>query len=344
MRWRHLRGLLLVWLQAQALAQPLGLVASSLPGVARPQAPMNHTKPVTQWLQRLHWATQQHAYVGTFEVTSGADTSQARIWHVAQGGQHIERVEVLTGVPRTIFRRNDDVMIYLPNDRVVIAEKRAALGLFPNLPSRADLAIAQHYQLTRWGHESVAGVKADVVQLEPRDAWRFAYRVWTEQATGLVLKLQTLDAQQQVLEQSVFLQWERAQPLDWDKLNAMMNHTEGFLVKQKELISTTADKEGWQLKFSVPGFQTLSCHKRLEQVKGVKNPPLQCVVSDGLASVSLFMEPFEATRHTKYVHERMAWGATHMQSRQVGNWWLTAVGEVPPATLELLVQGLERKN
>jgi negative regulator of sigma E activity len=37
-------------------------------------------------------------------------------------------------------------------------------------------------------------------------------------------------------------------------------------------------------------------------------------------------------------------GATHMQVRQLGNWWLTAVGEAPKQTLTALVQAFERKN
>jgi sigma-E factor negative regulatory protein RseB len=40
----------------------------------------------------------------------------------------------------------------------------------------------------------------------------------------------------------------------------------------------------------------------------------------------------------------MAMGATHVLMRQFGDWWLTAVGEVPVRTLKVFVQGLERKK
>jgi sigma-E factor negative regulatory protein RseB len=31
-------------------------------------------------------------------------------------------------------------------------------------------------------------------------------------------------------------------------------------------------------------------------------------------------------------------------TRKLGDWWITAVGEVPPATLALFVQSLERRK
>ena len=40
----------------------------------------------------------------------------------------------------------------------------------------------------------VAGHEADGVQLVPKDPWRYGYRVWSEKKTGLVMKLQTVDA------------------------------------------------------------------------------------------------------------------------------------------------------
>lgn len=300
---------------------------------------------VDQWLRHLHEAARQSAYAGTFVVTAGSYMSSARVWHVCDGMQQMERIEALTGPPRATYRRNDQVVTYLPESRVAIVEKRASLGLFPNLFSRADSSIAQFYRLKINGRDRIAGLVADVAQLVPRDQWRFGYRIWTEQATGLVVKLQTLDPTQAVLEQAAFSDLQLAQPISWAKLSAMMDNTEGYIVKNPELISTTADQEGWQLSVNVPGFKSVSCHKRKENGTEASNGPLQWVFSDGLASVSLFVEVFNAARHSKqHPQERFSMGATHMQTRQIGNWWLTVVGEVPLETLQRFAQGLERKK
>jgi len=322
---------------AQAQVPSPSAAASLQAGTAQPS--------VEQWLMRLHEVASQGAYVGTFVLTAGNHMSSARIWHVCEGTQQIERVEALTGVRRSTFRRNDQVMTYLPESRVAIAEKRASLGLFPNLLSRADLSIAQYYRLMAIGRDRVAGLGADVVQLVPRDRWRFGYRVWTEQSTGMVIKLQTLDVRQTVLEQAAFSDLELAQPLSWAKLSAMMDNTEGYVVKRPELISTSADQQGWHFRGEVPGFKSMSCHKRQDVGTDVDVGAFQWVFSDGLATVSLFIETFDATRHMKLQHpDDLAIGATHVLTRRLGDWWLTAVGEVPHQTLQRFAQSLERKS
>lgn len=240
---------------AQAQAQVSVAPGASSAAAASPQS-------VGQWLTRLHAATQQQTYVGTFVVTMGNYMSSARVWHVCEGTQQIERVEALTGVPRLTYRRNDQVVTYLPASRTAIVETRESLGIFPDVLRRADPSIAQFYQMKPMGQDQVAGFLTDVVQLVPRDGWRFGYRIWTEQATGLVLKLQTLDPLQLVLEQAAFSHVQLTQPLSWGQLSAMMDNAQGYLVKKPELISTTADQEGWQFSVLVPGFKPLSCHRR----------------------------------------------------------------------------------
>lgn len=332
------------WLMSWAL---MGLaqaqVSGPMPGVSSVAA--SGRQSIEQWLTRLNGPAQQRAYVGTFVVTAGNYMSSARVWHVCEGTQQVERVEALTGVPRLTYRRNDQVVSYLPQSRTAIAQKRESLSIFTDVLNRADPSISQFYQLKSIGHDQVAGFMADAVQLVPRDGWRFGYRIWTERATGLVVKLQTLDALQLVLEQAAFSDLQLAQPISWSKLSAMMDNTDGYLVKKPELITTTADQEGWQFKAQVPGFKPIGCHRREDGGSIVSRGPLQCVFSDGLASVSLFVEAFDAASHGKSQRdEQSAMGATHLQARQLGEWWLTVVGEVPQQTLQRFAQSLERKR
>ncbi|MDO8319860.1 MucB/RseB C-terminal domain-containing protein [Rhodoferax sp.] len=301
---------------------------------------------LSRWLMRLHDAARQRTYVGTFVVSAGDTMSSSRIWHVCDGQQQMERIDALSGVARTTFRHNDRVVTFLPERRVVISETRESFGLFPNLLNRADSSIAQFYRLQVLGRERVAGLASEVVQLVPVDALRFGYKVWTELESGVVVKLQTLDAAQGVLEQAAFSELQLGEPVSMDRLAALMDNTEGYQVHKPELVKTTAAQEGWLFNGQVAGFKPMACHKRVSA--GQSEPAaniVQWVFSDGLASVSLFMESFDAARHSKMAaHEPMAMGATHMLTRRLGPWWITAVGEVPPKTLVIFAQGLERKK
>lgn len=295
-----------------------------------------------EWLKRVHEASRRRAYVGTFVVSAGGHMASARIWHVCDGEQQLERVESLTGVPRSTFRRNDQVMTYLPQSKVVVSEKRESLGLFPNLLLSADSGISQSYRIKAAGQERVAGFEADVVQLQAQDRLRFGYRVWTEKKTGLVVKLQTLDSAGRVLEQAAFSELQLDAPVSMSKLVQMMNRTQGYEIETPNLIKTSATAEGWAFKSAVPGFNPVSCHNRVvaAQVDTPSTSVLQCVFSDGLASVSLFIEGFDERRHAQPSSQAM--GATHTLTRRLGSWWLTAVGEVPAPTLLIFAQGLER--
>ena len=329
------------------------LVASSVTATAQTTstatAPVVADSPVAQrsvgdWLQRMHDASRQRAYVGTFVVAGGGRLSSARIWHVCDGAQQMERVESLTGAPRSTFRRNDQVLTFLPESRVVLAEKRESLGLFPQLLQSNSAALGQYYGVRELGSERVAGFEADVLELRPTDRLRFGYRAWIEKKTGLTVKLQTLDAQGQVLEQAAFSELKFEAPVGMAKLEQMMGQTKGYRLEKPEMRETTAQAEGWALKQVVPGFQPMSCYQRSVNgsAQSQEAQTLQWIFSDGLASVSLFIEPFVAGRHGS--PKRLAVGATHTLTRRFGTWWLTAVGEVPTETLAAFAQALERQK
>jgi sigma-E factor negative regulatory protein RseB len=334
---------------AFVVATPFGL-AQGPAAPASPVAEMTAQGAVSQrgtseWLLRMHEASLRRAYIGTLVVSSGGNMASSRIWHVCDGEQQMERVESLTGAPRSTFRRNDRVITFSPQTRVAVTEKRESLGLFPNLLKTTGAAIDQFYAAHLIGSERVAGLETDVVNIEPRDKLRFAYRVWSEKKTGLVLKLQTLDGQGQMLEEVAFSELQLDAPVSMNKLSRMMANTEGYKLESPELLKTTAAVEGWQLKSPVPGFSSMSC-LRLPAAGGIAgaNGTLQWIFSDGLASVSLFIEVYEGRRHGS--EGVMAMGATHTLTRRWsdknGAWWLTAVGEVPAQTLQAFAQGLER--
>jgi sigma-E factor negative regulatory protein RseB len=319
---------------------------------AQPAAPESKSadRNVGDWLMRMHDASRKRAYIGTFVVSSSSGSlSSARIWHVCDGDQQMERVESLTGTPRTTFRRNDQVVTFLPESRIARTEKRESLGLFPNLLKSSDSAIGDFYTAQQVGSERVAGFDADVVYLAPKDKLRFGYRVWTEKKSGLVIKLQTLDAYGRVLEQAAFSELQLDAPVKMDKLAQMMAATEGYRVEKPDLVKTTAAAEGWALKSPVAGFKPMSCYKRPAGATVGPAPDgstMQWIFSDGLASVSLFVEAYDRQRHAQEVQLTM--GATQTLTQRLtdkgGDWWLTAVGEVPLATLKTFAQSLERKK
>lgn len=320
----------LTFAAAQAVAGNARL-ADPRPGDGRAE------RTVSEWLARMHDASRQRSYIGTFVVSSGNGAmSSARIWHACDGQRQVERVDTLSGERRSTFRRDEEVVTFLPEAKTVRSERRESLGLFPELLKPDETAIPDFYTARRVGSDRVAGFDADIVQVLPKDAMRFGYRIWSEKKSGLVVKLQTLDDAGKVLEQAAFSELQLDAPVRMDRLAQMMAVPEGWRVEKPNAVKTSAAAEGWGLKSQVPGFRAMNCYKRAAE--GV----LQCIFSDGLASVSLFVEAYDRQRHVQ--EGVFASGATNTLTRRVQDWWITAVGEVPPQTLRAFSLSLERRK
>ena len=96
----------------------------------------------------------------------------------------------------------------------------------------------------------------------------------------------------------------------------------------------------------MPGFKLVRCVKRQLDVQGraagTSDEALQTVYSDGLTYVSIFVEPYSAERHSKPIVTAI--GATQTMMRRDGDWWITAMGDVPAGTLRQFANGFERKK
>ena len=335
------RRLLAIWIVS--VYGTMGFAVAQGSSITVPPTVRTPERSVGEWLVRMHEASQLRSYVGTFVVSSNAGgMSSARIWHASDSDMQVERVEVLTGAPRSTFRRNDEVFTFLPESRVVRTEKRESLGWFPDLLKSSDSSIPEFYVARRVGQDRVAGFDADVVHLAPKDNLRFGYRIWSEKKSGLVVKLQTLDPEGTVLEQSAFSELQLDAALKVDKLVQMMVAPEGWRIEKSDAIKTSAGAEGWTLKADIAGFKPMSCYKRRATTGSALEGTMQWIFSDGLASVSLFVEAYDRQRHTQ--EGLFAAGATQTLTRRIKDWWLTAVGEVPPQTLKAFAQNLERRK
>lgn len=350
-RWHLMSCLAMVAMTGLAFAgepRPAAASGAAVAGTGSPAAVSAADLGVAEWLMRMHEAPRRRAYIGTFVVSAGTLMSSAKIWHSCDGSQQMQRVEPLSGPPRSTIRRNDQVVTLLPETKTAVIERRESIGLFPDLLKSTSLPIAQYYSARHTGSERVAGLEADVVLLQPKDDLRYGYRVWSEKRTGLVVKLQTLDRDGKVLEQAAFSELQLDAPVSQAKLGQMMDNLEGYRVERPQIVRTSAATEGWTLRSPIAGFSPMNCFLRpgVAIDGSVAEPTMQWVFSDGLATVSIFLEPFDRRRHG--VEGFSGSGATNTLSRKMADkgaeWALTLVGEVPRQTLNAFAASLERRR
>jgi len=306
-------------------------------------------KDVRAWLVRIHDAASRRNFEGTFVVSAGGAVSSARIAHFCEGKNQYERIDSLDGEPRQVFRHNDAVHTLWPQARVALIEQRDQLSSFPALLRDDDNRITEFYELRHQGSDRVAGHEASVLLLRPRDALRYGYRLWAEKVSGLLLRADVLGEHGRVLETSAFSAVDigvRPRPVS---VLRPMKKLDGFRVVRHAMIPTDLEPEGWTLRERVPGFRQVSCVKRPMEgaheagQQGAAAPTaLQTIFSDGLTYVSVFIEPFDASRHAPATLAPI--GATQTLMARHGDWWITVVGDVPAATLKAFAGALARKQ
>jgi len=311
-----------------------------------PDDPPSQAREVRAWLMRIHEAAGHRNFQGTFVVSGAGSVSSARIAHYCEGTSQFERSEALDGQAHEVLRHDDVVTTLWPAAKVAVVEQRTLLAQFPALLQAGDDRIADHYEVRTKGIERVAGHEADVLVVRPRDGLRYGYRLWAERDSGLLLRADVIGEHDEVLGTSAFsdvLIGVKPQP---DSVLQAMRQLDGYRVVHPAMTPTQLPAEGWVQRQGVPGFRQVSCVMRSlpESASGAASSAtprvLQTIYSDGLAYVSVFIEPFNPARHRQALQTSI--GPTQTLMQQQGDWWVTVLGDVPPATLRAFASGLTR--
>lgn len=337
----------LPWLRSATLllGAVAAIAAASLP--ARAGDVVNGPE-ARQWLLRMHNAATQRNYQGTLVVSADGGMSSSRIAHYCEGKDSFESVEMLDGQPRRVLRHNEQLLTLWPAAKTARLEQREAIQPFPSLLSGSEEQLFERYELVSEGPGRVAGFDAAVFVLRPRDAARFAQRLWAEPASGLLLRADVMAVDGRVLESSAFTNLSiggKTKPVAANTVQGALKHLDGWRVLRPASLPTSLESEGWQLKVPVAGFRQSSCVKRQLEAAADDNRQasaevLHVIFTDGLTHVSLFIEPFRADRHRS---AGAVSGATHTWMQAHGAHWITVVGDVPAATLKQFAAALEVK-
>lgn len=288
------------------------------------------------FLQRAHAAASQLDYSGVYTYQQGSVMVSSRIVHLMDGTGERERIEILDGAPREFLRHNDNTHYLVPDKKLVITERRRG-DRFPALLLGDGKAIPMHYEI-RIGpsRDRVAGRECALIELLPRDSHRYGYRFCTDIKTHLLLKAQTIGPSHGVIDQIVFTSLLIGDQVDPKDLESRWNIRDWKVLKSATSPIDLASS-GWRIP-APPGYQPLTQVTR--PMKG-GTPVSQLVMSDGLAAISVFIEPFNPDRDEAVGDAAINAGAMNIFRTRIGDFWLTTLGEVPSDTLRDIAQRTE---
>ena len=293
------------------------------------------------WLERIHAATQKLSYTGTFVYRGGDQAETSRIIHIVGRHGARERLETLDGQPREIVRSDDEVKCYLPDSMTVKVDKQTDHKVFPALLPANLQDIREHYEVTKGGIERIAGYECQSIVLEPKDKIRYGHRLWADANTGMLLKSQTFNDKKEVVEQFAFTQISIGGKIDQGQLKSrFLAKSRDWHVENSGAVAASLAASGWTIKPELPGFRKVTEMKRTQ---GGSSEVGHVVYSDGLAAVSVFIEPM-ASKITLPQPGPSRQGAINIYSRQIAGHLVTVVGEAPAESVKKLAESVEYRK
>lgn len=315
-------------------------------------SPIADRREAQIWLKKIQTAAQRLNYSGTFVYQQGSQVRTSRITHVLDGKNELEKLEVLDGKPREYIRNNEEIICYVPESRTLLIEKRVTHDVFPAILAANPADLAEHYAIKKGESGRVAGFDCQAIVLEPKDNLRYGYKLWAEKSTGLLLRAQTLNDKNDVVEQIAFTQISIGD-INRNLVAPTFTNTRGWRVENA--VMSQVKLSNWTVKSVPPGFKKIRELKRIltdtaasdsmSDAGHAKAAPSQrevsqIVFSDGLAAISVFIEPGTQSR----TEGSMQQGAMNIIGKRQGDVWLTIVGEVPFAAIKQVANSVEFKT
>ena len=275
-------------------------------------------------------AVEDLSYRGTFVHLLGDEVETLQIIHRNDDGRISERIVSMDGVGREIIRNEDEIYCILPDRQIVLFDNRREVSpLVSSLPSYSEDDLALSYEIALLHTERVVERDAQVVAIHPRDEFRYGYRLWLDSQTAMPLKSQLRDEQGRTVEQMAFTQIDIGGDIPPSALQPTID-AQGFEVIMPPDNAVAESTPQWRATRLPDGFQLSVA--TLTRMAGSEHPVEHLVYSDGLATVSVFVESPDSETEVAGGLSRI--GSTNAFSFEFSGRQITAVGEVPAVTVE----------
>ncbi|MBC7756198.1 MAG: MucB/RseB C-terminal domain-containing protein [Bdellovibrio sp.] len=299
-------------------------------------------------LQKTAYAARELNYQGVFAYQNGKQTRSVQITHMNRDGQEMTRNLVLDASlqakqPREVFSQGNDILIVSPknesnNTSTVVIEKRRGQNLFPAMLPTDLQALKTSYTTRVLATEMVAGRGTQVIELIANDSYRYSYKIWADAEFGLLLKMTLLDSNKQTVEQIEFTQLSMLNSRDVNWFQPKIDVKKNYVTDISTPVSHV--DTNWIVAELPTGYVKVD-HVILN-LPGKSTPVDQMIFSDGIASVSLFIEPISKAVRPKTGH--MVIGSTNICANVTDGYQITVVGEVPAATVLQIAKAVTFKK
>ena len=293
------------------------------------------TKSLTaiQWLQTMESALKSSAFQGTLIYAGANQIDTLQIFHASINGIEYEHIVSLDASAQEIIR--DDSKTFCFNQqqrsgRVSIARTRKHwLGLTSAL-KKAN----RFYTLQLEKQQDVIYRPAQVVNIIPRDQFRYQRKLWIDLATSIPVKTQIINARGQVIEQLMFAALTTNSSISRSRFQLPDDSKHYQWISQKsEYIP--ASRQRWHVVDKPAGFEIMHY---LQQHHAHSERKIHIILVDGISTVSVYIDLPSTTINPSDSYYSI--GAINMLTLINHGHRVTVVGEVPQQTVRLIADSV----
>ncbi|MEP7044378.1 MAG: MucB/RseB C-terminal domain-containing protein [Dokdonella sp.] len=281
---------------------------------------------------RMSTAIASLNYQGTFVYDHNGQIDALRLFHAGGDAGERERLVSMSGPRSEVLRDGNAITCLQAGAGGIAFPNRVGSRLLPLVPDTRGPRFAKVYTVRVGGEDRVAGYAARIIDIVPRDAYRYGYRLWLDESTSMLLRSAVVDSANRMLEQFMFVALDvGAKPKESD---LSFSGGLGTLSAPDEIALTGPPQ--WRAADLPPGFVFL----RGQRPALGPTQAEHYTYTDGVANVSIYIEPRDPKLPTQPDHASTR-GVLSIYSRGEGAWAITALGDVPRVTVQRIVQSMQ---
>ncbi|MGP8308397.1 sigma-E factor regulatory protein RseB [Vibrio sp. YIC-376] len=291
-------------------------------------------KPAEALLHQMSEASKNLSYELSYILIKKNSIEPLLYRHSSHGEAQYAHLVYLSGPVREVIRRGREVSyIETGTEPFTIESGNMVAPTIPMLNTNID-DLNLYYDYVQVGRAREAGVATQVVRIVPKDGLRYSYILWVDEKSKLPLRADLIDRDGEVLEQYRTISYtvnpkiaELMSGLEEVQLPAVLTMPKGDI--------STSD---WVVGWTPDGFQPneLNRYRMAVSEQMVESQ----MYSDGLFSFSVYVaNKDEHSLKGQLVRQ----GRRTLHSYVNGDYEISVVGDIPPATAQRIAQSVTFK-
>lgn len=272
-------------------------------------------------------------YHGTVVFFKNGQLDTMKYSHSTHNGLEQERLLSLNSPLREIIRKAGRVRcVFKESDKVVINYHPVSKSFIVDLPYDFS-EVKSFYHFTLLNDASIAMQPARVVSIEAKDNYRYSRKIWIDKQKLLPLKVEVFNLSGATLEQVVFTDLQI--PKETGVINSDEKINASTINHIHRIASSSFDEADFVLLNMPEGFKTVFFTQM--KMSNSEQKVDHLLLSDGFSSVSVY----RALKMDNTPTGLQTLGGVNSFTHVMGDFHITAMGEVPAKTVQFIAQGAQ---